>query len=460
VRSLRQRILLRVLGLLLVGSLILSAVSYRDAAHEIEELFDAQLGQSARVLQGLLRLPEAQVDHQQLAAALSESADQQPALGHRYESKLAYQVRDAEGTIIARSFNLPAMHGDNWEPGFASLAANGERWRRYVLEDDDQQLAIWVGERADVRGELVGKIVRSTLIPDLVGIPLMLLLVWLAIGSGLKPLERMAQQLRQRDPDSLQPVLIHDLPTELEPMQAALNRLLDQLGQLLAREQRFIADAAHELRTPLAVLQIHAENARAATDPAERDAALGHLISAVERATRLISQMLTLARLADDQPFESRDIALQSTCRNELAQLLPLALKKHLELQFDVDPGLPETLAMEPGGLDMLLQNLLANAIQHCPQGGTVKLLLKPEEKPSPGLLLRVENSGQAVAAAQRARLLERFYTGSERPGAGLGLSIVQRVVERHQGSITLDESPLGGLRVDVRLPPDPGPDQ
>lgn len=453
--SIRQRIVLRVLGLLLCGSLILSAVSYGDAAHEVEELFDAQLGQSARVLQGLLRLPQAQIDHAQLAQALNESASQQPALGHRYESKLAYQVRDADGRIIARSFNVPASSEDNWQPGFSNLGQGEERWRRYVLLDTEQQLAIWVGEREDVRGELVSKIVRSTLIPDLIGIPLMLLLVWLAIGSGLKPLDRMAQQIRQRDPDSLQPMLVRDLPVEMEPMQAALNRMLDQLGQLLAREQRFIADAAHELRTPLAILQIHADNARAAIDPVERDAALGYLHAGVERATRLVGQMLTLARLADEQQRDCQPVPLQQTCRSELAQLLPLALKKRQELLFNTDPALPETLQMEPGSMGMLLQNLLGNAIQHCPEDGTIQLDLTLQLQPRQHLLLSIEDSGAGVPFAERSRLVERFYTQSDHPGAGLGLSIVQRVVERHQGQIELDRSTLGGLRVNIRLPID-----
>ena len=453
--SIRRRVLLRVLGLLLTGSLILSAVSYRDAAHEIEELFDAQLGQSARVLQGLLRLPLAQTDHALLARALVESTGEQPMLGHRYESKLAYQVRDADGRIIARSYNLPEISEDNWQPGFTDLLQGDRQWRRYVLVDADQQLAIWVGERADVRGELVGKIVRSTLIPDVIGIPLMLLLVWLAIGSGLKPLERMARQIRQRDPNSLQPLLVRDLPLELEPMQAALNRMLAQLGQLLAREQRFIADAAHELRTPLAILQIHADNARDATDPAERDAALAYLHAGVERATRLVSQMLTLARLGDEQQRDRISVNLLQSCRSELAQLLPLALRKQQDLRFEADETLPDTLYLEPGSLHMLLQNLLGNAIEHCPVGGTIQLCLQREQMPQPSLLLSVEDSGAGVSAAERERLLERFYTHGEHAGAGLGLSIVQRVVERHQGHIELDSSRLGGLRVRIHLPID-----
>ncbi|PKM29856.1 MAG: two-component sensor histidine kinase [Gammaproteobacteria bacterium HGW-Gammaproteobacteria-11] len=448
--SIRRRILLRVLGLLLLGSMLLNAVSYLDAAHEIEELFDAQLGISARVLQGLMRLPEAQLDHQGLAATLIEAAGTQPALGHRYESKLAYQVRDAKGQTIASSFNAPVLSVDDWTPGFASLQHQGMGWRRYVLSDSQQGMAIWVGEREDVRGELVGKIVRSTLLPDLLIIPVLLLLVWLAIGSGLRPLEHMAELIRERQPDSLAPLSIARLPDELEPMQAALNRLLAQLRQLLEREQRFIADAAHELRTPLAVLSIHADNARHSKDPAEQAQALAHLQSGVARATRLVSQLLTLARLGEGQEQPRQAINLLSTCRNELAELMPLALKKQQTLSFDVEGELPATLALEPGSLPMLIQNLVGNAIQHSPAASQIRLHLSQTDQQ---LHICVEDSGPGVSEAEHAQLLERFHSAGTQAGAGLGLSITQRIVERHAGQLRFGRSPLGGLRVDILLP-------
>ncbi|OWL84083.1 ATP-binding protein [Halopseudomonas aestusnigri] len=449
-RSIRKRILVRVLGLLLVSTLIMGWASHHDSTHEVEELFDAQLGQSARVLIGLLGASQGQIPTEQLAQALLETSGEPPKLGHRYESKLAFQVRNAEGRVIARSFNVPPLTAADWQPGFADLQQAKHQWRSYVLESPDSGLAVWVGERSDVRGELVDKIVRGTLVPDLLGIPLLVLLVWFAIGSGLKPLDELARLIRLREPNSLQPIVLSDLPQELEPVQAALNRMLEQLHQLLAREQRFIADAAHELRTPLAVLKIHAENAMQASEPAERDQALQHLRRGVERATRLISQMLTLARLADDQQRQRVPVALLQSCRDAVAELLPLALRRDQELELVSDGSLPEEVEMEPGSLGMLLQNLVGNAIQHAPDGGRILISLQQQ---SDQLVLRVEDSGSGVAPADRERLLERFHTQGNSQGAGLGLSIVQRIIERHQGSLLLGDSPLGGLLVQASFP-------
>ncbi|HCP05534.1 MAG TPA: two-component sensor histidine kinase, partial [Pseudomonas sp.] len=183
-KSIRKRILVRVLGLLLVSTLIMGWASHHDSTHEVEELFDAQLGQSARVLIGLLGASQGQIPTEQLAQALLETSGEHPKLGHRYESKLAFQVRNAEGRVIARSFNVPPLTAADWQPGFADLQQAQHQWRSYVLESPDSGLAVWVGERSDVRGELVDKIVRGTLVPDLLGIPLLVLLVWFAIGSG------------------------------------------------------------------------------------------------------------------------------------------------------------------------------------------------------------------------------------------------------------------------------------
>ena len=449
-KSIRKRILVRVLGLLLVSTLIMGWASHHDSTHEVEELFDAQLGQSARVLIGLLGASQGQIPTEQLAQALLETSGEHPKLGHRYESKLAFQVRNAEGRVIARSFNVPPLTAADWQPGFADLQQAQHQWRSYVLESPDSGLAVWVGERSDVRGELVDKIVRGTLVPDLLGIPLLVLLVWFAIGSGLKPLDELARLIRLREPNSLQPIVLSDLPQELEPVQAALNRMLEQLHQLLAREQRFIADAAHELRTPLAVLKIHAENAMQANEPAERDQALQHLRRGVERATRLISQMLTLARLADDQQRQRVPVALLQSCRDAVAELLPLALRRDQELELVSDGSLPEQVEMEPGSLGMLLQNLVGNAIQHTPDGGRILISLQQQ---ADQLVLRVEDSGSGVAPAARERLLERFHTQGNSQGAGLGLSIVQRIIERHQGSLLLGDSPLGGLLVQASFP-------
>lgn len=447
--SIRQRILLPVIGLLLLGAAALASLSSRDASHEIEELFDAQLGQSARVLHGLLQLPQARLSAEELATALVESAEHQPALGHRYESKLAFQVRNADGQVIARSFNAPRLSADDWRPGFLSLDQQGAGWRRYVLSDAHTGMAVWVGEREDVRGELVSKIVRSTLLPDLIILPLLLLLVWLAIRSGLRPLERMAELIRRRQPDSLAALPVEPLPDELEPMRAALNRLLEQTGALLQREQRFIADAAHELRTPLAVLSIHAENARHSQDPALREQALQHLQEGVTRATRLVTQLLTLARLGDGQTLPKTPVALLQHCRDSLAQLLPLALQKQQELELEAADELPPSLPLEPGSLDTLVQNLVGNAIRHCPTHSRILLQIRYANGQ---LQLQVDDSGTGIPATQHEDMLQRFRSQGSGAGAGLGLSIARRICERHAGTLQMLDSRLGGLCVRATL--------
>ncbi|WP_332825675.1 ATP-binding protein, partial [Ramlibacter sp.] len=303
----------------------------------------------------------------------------------------------------------------------------------------------------DVRGELVEKIALRSLLPDLLGLPLLALLVWLAVGWGLRPLQRMAELIKARAPDNLAPLMLSPLPVELEPMSAALNRLLLQVKQLLEQEKRFIADAAHELRTPLAVLRIHAQNAQDARDPADRDEALRQLGGGVERATRVVTQLLTLARLDPNVvQLAMAELDLLGYLRNELAELTPLALARQQELTLEAaEPGDYRLLADSPS-LGTLLQNLVGNALQYSPSGGRIQVLL---EARADELLLRIQDSGPGVPAEQRERLFERFYRLGEGQGAGLGLSIVQRVVELHRGRIELGDSPLGGLEVCVHLP-------
>ena len=272
----------------------------------------------------------------------------------------------------------------------------------------------------------------------------------MAVGWGLAPLAQMASFIKSRDADNLAPLLLAPLPQELEPIVAALNRLLQQVAQLLAREQRFLADAAHELRTPLAVLRIHAQNAQQAPDPEDRAKALQQLEHGVERATRVVTQLLTLARLEPAAvQLAMAPLDLAALAREELAELTPLALDHQQELEFEAEGSDFQLLADGPS-LGTLLQNLLGNALQYTPAGGRIRVLLQGQPE---ALLLRVQDSGPGVPAELREKLFERFFRQGMGQGAGLGLSIVRRVVELHSGEIELLDSPLGGLDVLVRLP-------
>ena len=483
-RSIRARILGLVLGVLVLSLTAISLKSYFDAQHEIEELFDAQLAQTARILQGMVGgdMPLATRELMQRAlnsALLSQRAASEalPANGHPYEGKLAFQVLDDSGQVLLQSASASAdllrrmivdLHQQAPQPhahereeplsstgvdllGYHTVPLGRYHWRVFMLHDQLAGKWIMVAERDDVRGELVEKIAMRSLLPDLVGLPLLALLVWVAVGMGLLPLQQMVNFLKNRDPDNLAPLVLAPLPSELEPMAASLNRLLQQVNVLLEREKRFLADAAHELRTPLAVLRIHAQNAVSAASAEERDAALAQLIGGVDRATRVVTQLLTLARLEPNAvQLAMQTFDLAAFVRQELAELIPLALERDQELTLDLDETADLLLRGDAPSLGILLQNLVGNALQYTPEGGRIQIALQGQ---GDSLLLSVQDSGPGVPQEQREQLFQRFYRQGPGQGAGLGQSIVQRIVELHRGEISLHTAALGGLEVRVRLP-------
>jgi two-component system sensor histidine kinase QseC len=260
----------------------------------------------------------------------------------------------------------------------------------------------------------------------------------------------MAATLRARHSGSLQPLHLTPLPSELEPMQAALNRMLAQIQEVLGRERRFIADAAHEMRTPLAVLRVHAQNLLEAGTEDERRESLAFLISGVDRTSRLVNQLLTMARLEPDtQPAALRLIDLTEAVRDSLVQLSPWLLSKNLELVFDVSDR-PCIVATDAAAIDIALNNLITNAANFSPEHGVITVRLSQAE----GFYhLSVEDQGPGIEEADRTRLFERFYSRGNAQGAGLGLTIVNTIATRLGGRITLVNRPEGGLRATLTIP-------
>lgn len=451
--SIRRRTLTLIIGLLLAGLAILSVFNVHDSNHEIAEVYDAQLAQNARLLQGVMRMPLASTERTQLYQAFNQAlGEAKPRVdGHPYESKIAFQVWDPKGDVLVYTASAPSFTVPPTQPGFSDVVdLKNQQWRAFLLEDKQNGLRIWVGERNNVRADLVDRIVRHTLWPNVLGSLILAAMVWLAIGWGLKPLADMAQTLRARHSGSLEPLQLTPLPSELEPMQAALNRMLAQIQEVLGRERRFIADAAHEMRTPLAVLRVHAQNLLEAGTEQERRDSLGFLISGVDRTSRLVNQLLTMARLEPKPtPPPLQRIDLSETVHNSLVQLTPWLLSIKLELVFE-DSVEPLQIMASAAAIDIALNNLITNAANFSPKNGVITVTLTQAD----GLChLSIEDQGPGIDEKDKARLFERFYSRGNAQGAGLGLTIVNTIATQLGGKVTLVNQAQGGLRATLSIP-------
>jgi two-component system sensor histidine kinase QseC len=451
--SIRRRLLVTLLSIITLVWLFTALGSYHETQQEIEELFDAQLAQSARTLLSVAGheldelggIPETTHIH----FLPGDSGDRD---GHEYEQKLAYQLwLLPEKKLILRSFTAPETPLSSLQNGYSSEVVNHQPWRIFSLYDPNSGFQIKMGESLAIRQELSGEITQRMAIPMLMSLPLLALLIYLGIGRGLLPLQRLARSIARRDPGHLQRVDTTDTPREIEPLVTALNQLFERVEGSMEHERRFTADAAHELRTPLAALKIQAQVALQSRDLAERTHALEQIIHGVGRASRLVEQLLTLARI-DHQTARGTfvEFALSPLAEETLATLEPLASTRAitLQLQCETNPhihGQAETIAV-------MLRNLTDNAIRYTPPGGTVEINIEEGDE---GVRLSVADSGPGIPEEERAKIFNRFYrlAGQNIEGSGLGLSIVQRIAELHQATITLQRSRLGGLEVRIIFP-------
>ena len=451
--SIRRRTLTLIIGLMLTGLAVISVLNLHDSNHEIAEVYDAQLAQNARMLQGVMRMPLASKQHAELYQAFNQAlSEAEPKVdGHPYETKIAFQVWNRKGEVLVHTVSAPSFTAPPATPGFSDVVdLNNRHWRAFLLEDKQNELRIWVGERDDVRADLVDRIVRHTLWPNILGSLVLAAMVWMAIGWGLKPLADMAETLRARHSGSLEPLHLTPLPSELEPMQAALNRMLAQIQEVLGRERRFIADAAHEMRTPLAVLRVHAQNLMEAGTEEQRRESLEFLIAGVDRTSRLVNQLLTMARLEPkNQTPALHAIDLTETVRDSLVQLTPWLLSRHLELAFDASDH-PCQVFADAAAIDIALNNLITNAANFSPEHGVITVQLSQADG---FYALSVLDQGPGIDEADRARVFERFYSRGNAQGAGLGLTIVNTIAHRLGGRITLVNRPEGGLQATLTIP-------
>lgn len=442
--SIRRRTLGLTLLLFLLSIMVISVVSYRYATHEIQQLHDASLARHAHLLGELMQAPIPPAYQQ----ALLQSVENTLQTKQRNPEALVFQLWEGD-ELLLRSTDAPLAPLAVSQSGYTRQQYQGQTWQTYTLSLAEGRRVI-VGERDDIRLRLVRRVALRTLLPEFIGLIVLTSLLWWSIGWGLSPLSRMAEQIRNRDPHNLQPLKLAPLPYELATISGALNRLLMRIQRLREREKRFIADAAHELRTPLAVLDLHAQNALAAENPQDREESLHYLRQGVARSTHLVSQLLTLARLdPDETSLPLRPVDALFEVRDALAKLLPLAQQQQQTLQLEADEQGQWALNEVPGTLGALVQNLVGNAIQHSPPQGTIHVQLKAELS---AIILVVDDQGPGIPLSARKAVTERFHRAGPGAGSGLGLSIVERIVAQHAGSLVFDDAPGGGLRVQVTL--------
>lgn len=280
------------------------------------------------------------------------------------------------------------------------------------------------------------------------------LLIWFIIGRGLRSIKRVTQEVAQRAADHLDPVGLESVPMEIQPLIDELNKLFLRVKQAFDREQRFAADAAHELRTPLAALKTQAQVALKTTDPRERQAQLQTVITGVDRCTHVIQQLLTLCRMSPETTTaeEYTEIDLSKLAAEVIGQLAPLAVDKQIEIELIAnDPNC--ILFGNTTGLHALIRNLVDNAIRYTPENGNIKVFVHSKKN---HVVLRVVDNGPGIPPDLRSRVFERFYRvlGTSVQGSGLGLAIVLQIVKLHKGTVRLRVPKSGvGLEVVVTLP-------
>jgi two-component system sensor histidine kinase QseC len=417
--TLQRRVLLL---LLLSAPLVWIATglfSLDRARYEINELFDTELIRLARQVQSTL--PSAALDA--LAAPRRAEAASGP-VGDAELEDLAIAVWNRAGQLLLVDREGVLLPLDREASGFRDLDLDGTPWRVYYLQASDGGWLVAVGQQAHERDELVWNLIAGQLLPWVLTLPVLLAVMAAAVRQALRPLRTLGADIAARASNDLRPLAVEGRPAELQPLVAEMNTLFARVRDTLEHERRFTADAAHELRTPLAALQAQWDAAR--LDGGSADAKIGEGLA---RLTRLVSQLLALARL--DHAATTTPVAIDwhAVVGEALDEVLPLADRQRVELacEWPADGAAPLPLQGDPALLAALLRNLLDNALRHAPAGSAVTLRLAADA-------VEVLDDGPGVAPEHLARLGDRFFRppGEAGPGSGLGLSIVQRIAALH----------------------------
>ncbi len=417
--SLQRRLLLYLLVCAPIVWAVALLVSAHRARHEVNELFDTEIVRLARQVQATLS-----------GAATPRRTPHPPPGGDADLRELSLAAWDGQGQrllVDPEGVQLPRRTDI---AGFVDMPLDGRSWRVYYLRSPQGDGLVAAGQRLRERDKLVWSLVASQLLPWLLVLPVLLLLMAWAVRRALRPVRLLTHELQDRGADDLKPLPLDAAPQELQPMLSAMNGLFRRIDSTLERERRFTADAAHELRTPLAVLRAQWDVLRHATDDGERRRAELQLDAGMDRIDRLVTQMLALSRLeSTDRLPQVGPLPWAALVQQAVSDVLPLAERRRIEIdcEWPAAGAAPMPLQGDADLMAVLLRNLLDNAVRYAPEGSTVQLRFGADR-------LAVENDGAALPADVLAHLGQRFHRvdGQDESGSGLGVSIVQRIAALH----------------------------
>lgn len=366
---------------------------------------------------------------------------------------LEFQIWGPKNHLLLHSKNAPKIPLSNGNQGLSNLAYHDQQWRVHTLQNLQSGLTFMVAEQADHRQRLEHKLSQDFILIMLLTYPFLGLLIWIVVGRGLDTLKKIAHEVRHRAPSYLEPVSLEMVPVEVKPLVVELNQLFSRLHEAFEREKRFTADAAHELRTPLAALNTYTQVALRAKTPEDRKEALLKVLAGVNRGTHVVQQLLTLSRMLPEAPInETNTVDLNKEAMEIAAQLAPEAIAKHIELEL-VAPTPPVVILGNTTAIGILIRNLVDNAIRYSPEQSTVTIKIESTDK---NVVLHVIDNGPGIPEELRDRVFERFFRvmGSQASGSGLGLSIVHQIAKLHHAHIELTSAENGrGLDFKVIFP-------
>lgn len=442
--SLRKRLLWFVLVAILLAAVLQAATAYRSALQQADAMFDDHLQQVARSLRSSIPL----------GSLLAEGEGDT-------DFDLYVQIWGKDGTQLFRSTHsaLPPRA----VLGFSEVEANGSRYRVYSLQAPLQ--TVQIAQDLSARTARAQALAARAVLPFMLLTPLLMLAVWWVINRSLAPIERARRDVARRAADDFSPLSDTGLPDEVRPLVDELNLLFGRVRSAFDAQKNFVADAAHELRSPLTALKLQAQALRQADHgdgfadghQAAREADVARLNQGIDRAIRLVEQLLTLARAeASTQPVPglAAPVDLTEVIQLAVADVLPQARLKHIDLGLSGDtPAQPVLVNGQGDALRMMLRNLLDNAVKYTPASGQVDVSLRIAGE---HCVLSVEDSGPGIAPEDRARVFDRFFRATDvahETGSGLGLAIVKVIAAQHGAAVTLEQSArLGGLLVQVHL--------